>query len=71
LVRVPARGFARRATGYFVINSFDSSTTQQHLNETATVQNLYDHNRDGSVTPTDVAVASGNVNSKLIQLLAP
>ena len=59
------------SSGYYVINSFDSSATQQHVGETATVQNLYDHNRDGTVTSADVAVATGNVNAKLIQLLAP
>lgn len=58
-------------TGYFVINALDSSATQQKVGQSATIANLYDHNRDGSVTSVDVAISNGNINTKLIALLAP
>jgi len=58
-------------TGYFIVNAYDSSQTHLHEGETATVANLYDHNRDGSVTADDTQIAWDNVNARLIQLVAP
>lgn len=68
---LPGESYYNVSTGHFVVNALDSSATQQHLGETATIENLYDHDRNGTVTSADVSVATGNVNSRLIQLLAP
>jgi hypothetical protein len=53
------------------INAFDSATTRQHWGETATVTNLYDHNRDGSVGSADSDIVTGNLGAQLILLTAP
>ncbi len=59
------------SSGNFVVNALDSSATEQHKGQSALIDSLYDHNRDGSITSLDVGVSTGNVNKTLIVLVAP
>ena len=57
------------STGHYVVNSLDQSATRRHWGETATIANLYDHNRDGTVGSLDNDVIDANVFAQLIQLV--